>query len=95
MNLRELARCARQLRRSLWSCLPVPKPQKIVDLAFPPAMILRRERIDTGIDADVANIELRTLDKVRYLICGSSAEAACRNCHRGAPSLQLSRFRST
>ena len=41
-------------------------------------MILRREGIDTGIDADVANMELRILDKVRYLICGSSAEAACR-----------------
>jgi len=76
----------RQLRRGLhglWS--PVPKPQKILDLAFPPAMILGRERIDTGIDADVANIELRTLDKVRYLTRGSSADAASQNCHRSTP----------
>jgi hypothetical protein len=87
MNLRELARRARRLRHSLWSCLPVPKPQKVVDLAFPPAMILRRERINAGVDADVANIKLRTLDKVRYLISGSTAEAACRDCHRRAPSL--------
>jgi hypothetical protein len=79
-------RRARQLRHSLWSCLPVPKPQKVVDLAFPPAMILRRERIDAGIDADVANIKLRTLDKVRDLVSGSTAEAACRGCHRRAPS---------
>jgi len=85
-ELEELARRARQLRHSLRSCLPVPKPQKVVDLAFPPAMILRRERIDAGIDADVANKKLRTLDKVRYLISGSTAEAACRGCHRRAPS---------
>jgi hypothetical protein len=44
---------------------PVPKPQKIADLAFPPAMILGRERIGTGIDANIADIELSTLNKVR------------------------------
>ena len=66
--------------------MPVPKPQEVVDLTFPPAVILRRECIDAGIDADVADIKLRTLDKVRYLISGSTAEAACRGCHRRAPS---------
>jgi hypothetical protein len=63
----------------------VPKPQKIIDLALSPAMILGRERIDTSIDADVANKEIRTLDKVRYPINGSPAETTCARCHRRAP----------
>jgi hypothetical protein len=46
-------------------CPPVPKSQKIVDLALSPAVILGCERIDAGIDADVANKQLRALDKVR------------------------------
>jgi hypothetical protein len=37
-------------------------------------MILSRERIDAGIDADVTNEEIRTLDKVSYLINSSPAE---------------------
>jgi hypothetical protein len=37
-------------------------------------MILGRERIDAGIDADVTNEEIRTLDKVSYLINSSPAE---------------------
>lgn len=49
-------------------------------------MILDRERIDASIDADVANKELRALDKVRYLINRSAAEATCDGCHRRAPS---------
>jgi hypothetical protein len=49
-------------------------------------MIFGRERIDAGIDADVANEELRALDKVRYLINGSSAETTHGNRHRRAPS---------
>jgi hypothetical protein len=36
-------------------CPPVSKPQKVVDLALSPAMILGCERIDASIDADVAN----------------------------------------
>jgi hypothetical protein len=55
-------------------------------------MILGRERIDAGIDADVANMELGTLDKVRHLTFASSAEAACQNRHRSTPPFQLSRF---
>jgi hypothetical protein len=38
-------------------------------------MILGRERIDASIDAYVANKEIRTLDKVSYLIVSSPAEA--------------------
>jgi hypothetical protein len=68
-----------------WS-LPVPKSQKIVDLALSPAMIPGRKSINAGIDADVANKELGTLDKVGYLINGSSAETACGSCHCHAPS---------
>jgi hypothetical protein len=68
-------------------CPPASKPQKIVDLALSPAVILGRERVDASIDADVANKELRALDKVRYLINGSSAETTCGSCHRHAPSL--------
>jgi hypothetical protein len=49
-------------------------------------MILGRERIDASIDADVANEELRALDKVRYLINGSPTETTCGSCHRDAPS---------
>jgi hypothetical protein len=66
---------------------PVSKPQKIVDLALSPAMILGRERIDASIDADVANKQLRALDEVRYLINGSSAETTFGSRHRRAPSL--------
>jgi hypothetical protein len=69
---------------------PVSQPQKVVDLALSPAMILDRERIDASIDADVANKELRTLDKVRYLINGSPAETTG-GCHRRAPSLPSQR----
>jgi hypothetical protein len=50
-------------------------------------MILDRKRIDASINADVANKELGALDKVRYLINGSSAETTCAGCHRRAPSL--------
>jgi len=40
----------------LWrDCPPTSKPQKVVDLALSPAMILARERIDASIDADVTN----------------------------------------
>jgi hypothetical protein len=56
-------------------------------LALSPATILGRERINAGIDADVANKKLRALDKVRYLINGSPAETTCGSCHRRAPSL--------
>jgi hypothetical protein len=71
---------------------PVPKPQKIVDLPLSPAMILGRERIDASIDADVANKEIRTLDKVRYLINASSTETTCGSCHRRAPSPPSQRY---
>jgi hypothetical protein len=37
-------------------------------------MILGRERIDAGIDADVTNKEMRPLDKVSDLINSSPAE---------------------
>jgi hypothetical protein len=37
-------------------------------------MVLGRECVDASIDADVANKQLRALDKVRYLINGSPAE---------------------
>ncbi len=50
-------------------------------------MILGRECIDASIDADVANKELRALDKVRHLINGPTAETTCGSCHRRAPSL--------
>jgi hypothetical protein len=55
-------------------------------------MILDRERIDASIDADVADKELRALDKVRNLINGSSAETTCGDCHRRAPSLPSLRY---
>jgi hypothetical protein len=71
---------------------PVSKPQKIVDLALSPAMILGRERIDASIDADVANKEFRALDKVRHLINVSPAETTCGSCHRCAPSLPSQRY---
>jgi hypothetical protein len=54
-------------------------------------MIPGRERIDASIDADVANKEIRTLDKVRYLINVSSAETTCGSCHGHAPSLPSQR----
>jgi hypothetical protein len=50
-------------------------------------MVLSRERVDTGIDANVTNKEIRALDEVRYLINISSAETAFVSCHRPAPSL--------
>ena len=55
-------------------------------------MILDRERIDASIDADVANTEFRTLDKVRHLINGSPAETTCGGCHGLAPSLPSQRY---
>jgi hypothetical protein len=55
-------------------------------------MILGCERIDASIDADVANKELRALDKVRYLINGSPAEATSGSCHRRAPLLPRQRY---
>jgi hypothetical protein len=73
-------------------CPPVPKSQKIVDLALSPAMILGRERIDAGIDADVANKEFRTLDEVCHLINVSPAKTTCGSCHRRAPSLPSQRY---
>jgi hypothetical protein len=69
-------------------CLSVPKSQKIINLALSPAMVLSRERIDTGIDADVTNKEIGALDKVGYLINISPAETTFVSCHRRAPSLQ-------
>jgi hypothetical protein len=68
-------------------CPPVSKSQKIVNLALSPAMILSRERIDAGIDADVTNKEIRALDKVSYLVNSSPAETTFGSCHRPAPSL--------
>jgi hypothetical protein len=55
-------------------------------------MILGRERIDASIDADVANKELRALDKVCDLIDGSPAETTGGGCHRRAPSLPSPRI---
>jgi len=55
-------------------------------------MILGRERIDASIDADVANKELRALDKVCDLIDGSPAETTGGGCHRRAPSLPSPRY---
>ena len=55
-------------------------------------MILDRERINASIDADIANTELGTLDEVRYLINGSSAETTCGGCHGLAPSLASQRY---
>jgi hypothetical protein len=54
-------------------------------------MILGRERINAGIDADVANKKLRALDKMRHLINGSPAETTCGSSHRRAPSLPSQR----
>ena len=74
--------------RSLHICRArpsVPKPQKIVDLTLSPAMIFSCERINAGIDADVANKEIRTLDKMRYLVIGSLAETTCGSCHGRSP----------
>jgi hypothetical protein len=68
-------------------CPPVSQPQKIVDLALSPAMILGRQRIDASIHADVANQELRALDKVRHLINGSPTETTCASRHGCAPVL--------
>jgi hypothetical protein len=68
---------------------PIPETQKIVDLPLTPAMILGSERIDTSIDADVANKEIRTLNKVGYLINRSPAETTCTRCHLALPSLAI------
>ena len=68
-------------------CLTVPKSQKIVNLALSPAMVLSRERIDTGVDADVTNKKVRALDKMGYLINISPAETTFVSWHRPAPSL--------
>jgi hypothetical protein len=73
-------------------CLSASKPQKIVDLALSPAVILGRKRIDASIDADVANQEFRALDKVRYLINGSPAKTTRGSCHRRAPTLPSRRY---
>jgi hypothetical protein len=73
-------------------CSPVPKSQKIIDLSLSPAVILGRERIDAGIDADVANKQIRTLDKMSYLINSSPAETTCASCHRRVPSLPRLRY---
>ena len=66
-------------------CPPVPKSQKIINLALSPAVILGRERIDAGIDADVTNKEIRALDEVSYLINSSPAETTCSSCHGRSP----------
>jgi hypothetical protein len=63
----------------------VPQSQEIVDLALSPTPVLGCKRIDAGIHTDVADKELRTLDKMRYLIIGAFAEATCR--HRRSPLL--------
>jgi hypothetical protein len=67
-------------------CPPVPKPHKVVNLALSPTVILGRKRIDAGIDTNIANKEIRALDKMSYLIKSSPAEATCGSCHRRAPS---------
>ena len=67
-------------------CPPVPKSQKIINLALSPSVILGRERIDACIDTDVANKEIRALDKVRYLINSSPAETTRGSCHHRAPA---------
>jgi hypothetical protein len=64
----------------------MPESQEIVDLPLSPTLVLGRERVDAGIDTDVANEKRRALDKMRYLIHGAFAEATCRNSHRCAPS---------
>jgi hypothetical protein len=48
-------------------------------------VVLGRHRINAGINTDVANKELGTLDQVRHLVDSSSAKAACVR-HRYAPS---------
>jgi hypothetical protein len=86
---------ASDLRTDIWDCFltrgrerpSISRPQKVVDLALSPAMILSRKRIDARIDADVAKKELRALDKVDHLINGSPPETTCGGCHRRAPSL--------
>jgi hypothetical protein len=50
-------------------------------------MILSRERIDAGIDADVTDKEIGALYKVSYLIDSSPAETTCSSFHLPAPSL--------
>jgi hypothetical protein len=73
-------------------CPPVPKSQKIINLALSPAVILGRERIDAGIDTDVTNKEIRALDKVGHLINSSPAETTCGSCHRPTPLLPRAIF---
>jgi len=77
------------IRRRDWP--PVPQPQKIINLALSPAVILSRERIDASINANVANEEIRALDKVRYLINRSPTETTSIRCHRRAPLLPYQR----
>jgi hypothetical protein len=71
----QAARCSLTPRRE---CPPVTKSQKIINLALSPAMVLGRERIDAGIDANVTNKEIRALDEVSYLINNSPAENSIR-----------------
>jgi hypothetical protein len=52
----------------------VSQSHQIVDLAFTPAVILDRERIDARIDADIANEEIGTLDQMCHLVFASLAE---------------------
>jgi hypothetical protein len=62
---------------------PVPKSQKVIDLALSPACVLGCKGIDAGIDADVADKKLWALNQVRYLVFGPFAETTCR--HRRSP----------
>jgi hypothetical protein len=56
-----------------------------------PARIPGCERIDASINANVANEEIRALDKVRYLINRSPTETTSIRCHRRAPLLPYQR----
>jgi hypothetical protein len=65
---------------SLREC-PVPEPHQVIDLPLPPTVVLDRERIDAGIDANVADEEIGALYQVCDLIRASLAEAAFRSRH--------------
>ena len=80
-ELTSQARVAQLRLTSRPKCPSVPKSKEIIYLALSPAVVLSRERIDTGIDADVANKEIRALDEVGYLINISPAETTFVNCH--------------
>src|SRR5882724_872597 len=56
-------------------CPAAPESQQIVDLALSPAVILDGEGIYAGIYANVANKEIRSLDKMGDLIFTPFAEA--------------------